>query len=466
MARKRNQQGQLIEEFDRYSYRWREYYINAATGKEKSRRKRDVLISKPCTREEALRLLAEKMHVVNHESRFAAPNRSVKPVRQRACLALKEDYFIERLSQRVAEKILPKLNSAIYSPEIKPGNFKPLSIATFAGFADKWKRDVMKHHEESTQELETRYIEKTLKPAFGQYQMQEITAETVQTWASGIRLGPKTIGNYVSTFKLMWKTAKTWGYVQHDPFEGLRLASFGAGNVYQFSAEEMKAIIHEAKGRYKLFLELLAKTGMRPGEAAGLRPEDLEGRLLKIRQTVYMGKIRPRKTKTKDSIRSFTISDQLAEKIRQHIAETGPNRHGLIFLNKDGCPINMDHFNQKILRTILERLGIWEQIKSSGVTRCGSYAFRHGVATELSRLAVPLKTIQERLGHSSGSEVTMQHYIHPASADDLKAADLMETLLSPKDEVKAAPATLGAIHMLLCDSCRDRIAAALQAKSG
>lgn len=64
--------------------------------------------------------------------------------------------------------------------------------------------------------------------------------------------------------------------------------------------------------------------------------------------------------------------------------------------------------------------------------RCGNYAFRHMNITELSRLGVPLKTIQKRVGHATGSDVTMEPYIHAVDADDLAAADALGALLSPK----------------------------------
>ncbi|WP_433966013.1 hypothetical protein [Tunturiibacter gelidiferens] len=43
-----------------------------------------------------------------------------------------------------------------------------------------------------------------------------------------------------------------------------------------------------------------------------------------------------------------------------------------------------------------------------------------------------MKTIQHRVGHSIGSDVTSEHYIHAVDADDMAAADALGALLSPK----------------------------------
>ena len=391
MARRRYQQGQLIDDKDRWCARWRE----------------DVILPSGSPMRKGDKLLKT--------------GEVLRRTRKWDVIATKRECPTKRLAQRKLEEFMRRINREDYTPA---------STETFSAFADRWKANVMIHHKESTQLEERRLIERVLKPEFGQYLLREINAEAVQRWVSGLKFAPKTVVNRASTFKLMWKTAKTWGYVQHDPFEGLRLPTLEDSNVYQFSAEEMMAIINEAKGWYKIFFELLAKTGMRPGEAAGLRPEDLDWRVITVKQSVWRGKTQT--TKTKNSVRTFVISDQLADKLRQHIAEN-KNERGLIFVNKIGRPINGDHFVDKVLNPILKRLGIWAKIKALGL-RCGNYAFRHGNMTELSRSGVPLKTIQARVGHAPGSKVTHKHYIHAVSADDVAAAEIMEGLLRPKQE--------------------------------
>lgn len=310
-------------------------------------------------------------------------------------------------------------------------DYQPSNSITFGQFARKWMDTVMVHHKPSTQKKEQGRIERVLIPQFGAVPLKDISAEMVQTWISGMKQGPKTVRNFKAILSSMWGTAKDWELVQHDPVSKAKLPPLMAPEVYRFSAEEMLAIINEAKGAYKLFLELLSHTGMRPGEAAALRPEDLEGRIVHVRQSVWEGRIQT--TKTPGSVRDFPISQRLADSLRQHIADSEPNRHGLIFVNRDGNPLKTGHFVDKILNPILKRLGIWEGIKAQGL-RCGNYAFRHGHITTMSRSGVPLKTIQARVGHAAGSEVTMQHYIGSVSQDELAAADIAEAILGPKTE--------------------------------
>lgn len=377
-ARRRFQHGSLKDEGDRWALRWREDILDPATGKVKRVRKWEVLS--------------------------------------------KQSFRTKREAQRELDRILQSVNAVDY---------KPVTSGTFEDFAGRWKSTVMIHHEQSTQDLETRYIEKNLKPIFGSYPLKDISAEAVQAWVSGLTVGPKTVRNYVATFKLMWKSAKTWGYVQHNPFDGLKLPKKKKAKVYTFSPEQMMAIINEATGRDRLIFEIFAFGGPRPGEQAGLRPEDLKGRVIHVYQAVYKGKIKD-SLKSENAEREFTIPEWLAEKIRAYIKETGPNRHGLIFVNKDGKPINTNHFNDKALKPILKRLGIWEKIPEG--TRCGNYAFRHGNISVQRNNGVPLATIQARVGHAPGSKVTDTHYVEADPQQNYAAADLLDMLLSPKGE--------------------------------
>lgn len=348
------------------------------------------------------------------------PDGTVKRVRKWDVLS-KKKYPTKRLAQRELDRILSTVNAQDH----------PTRTVAFSQFADSWMTKVMIHHEKSTQEVETRYIQKNLKPAFP-CEMREITAEMVQAWVSSLTVGPKTVRNYVATLKLMWKTAKAWEYVQHDPFAGLKLPKKRKSKAYTFSPEEMMAIVNEAKGRDKLIFEIFMFGGARPGEQAGLRPEDLQGNVLHIHQAVYKGKIKD-SLKSEFSERQCPVPDWLADKIRAYIEETGVNRHGLIFVNKDGNPLNTNHFNDKSLKPILKRLGIWEKVKASGA-RCGNYAFRHGNISVQRNNGVPLATIQARVGHAPGSAVTDRNYVEADPGQSHAAADLLDALLSAKKE--------------------------------
>jgi integrase len=73
------------------------------------------------------------------------------------------------------------------------------------------------------------------------------------------------------------------------------------------------------------------------------------------------------------------------------------------------------------LKPLLEKLGI---------RRGGLHAFRHGNATLMDRLGVPMKVRQQRLGHSD-AKMTLGTYTHVAGEDDVSIATRFCGILDP-----------------------------------
>jgi integrase len=365
----------------------------------------------------------------------ATANGVVKRVHKKQLLGTIEDFPTKRLAQRELERRLAPINNVEY---------RPASTTTFAQFAGKWKKEIMIHHKPSSQSSEESIIDVHLVPFFGEDLLRNIKAEKIQRFVNESENASKTIRNHISLLMTMWDMVNAWEYAQHNPFPRgtngrllIRMPRVVKGKGYNFTIEETLAIVDKAQGRWKTFFRMLAETGMRPGELAGLRDIDVGPRTIRIAQSVWQQVVQT--PKTENAIRTFATSASLAEEARQLIAGSVPNSYGLVFgtdkgrgkRNPGGRPLSMDNFRNRVLNPILKELGILAKVKALGV-RGGNYAFRHMNITELSRSGVPLKTIQKRVGHALGSDVTMEHYIHAVSADDIAAADMLGALLSPK----------------------------------
>jgi integrase len=379
LARRRYQNGQLINDGDRWIGRWRE----------------DVRM----------------------------PDDTVKRVRRKEVLASTAD-TTKRMAQRILSERLAGINSASY---------RPAWAGTFADFAGNWKKTVMIHHKPSTQASEKSHIKIHLEPAFGALRMREITAEVLQEWVSESKASVKTTRNLVATLQTMWGTAKAWGYVQHDPFEGLVLPKKVRPNTYSFTLDETVAIIQKAAEPWKTLFRIVAETGVRSGEVAGLRIEDFDPvRLtLSVRQSVWNRKIQT--PKSADSVRREPISPELAEAIEQVIKTWKPNKHRLIFAGRTGQPLQMIHFINRVFRPILDELGIRAKVDAMGIKQCGLHALRRMNGTQMDQQGVPLKTRQDRLGHADPS-TTLFHYTKPIDAASRRFADRMGALLAPAAE--------------------------------
>lgn len=386
MARRRHQDGQLINDGDRWIGRWREDVRGTDGVVRRVRREKILAATKTTTKRMAESILAECVRSVNQV------------------------------------------------------DYRPEWIGTFGDFADRWERTVLPEHKPSSQSSEKSVLRVHLKPAWGQLRMREMTTEALQAWVATKKRshGPKTIRNLIRTLSAMWSTATAWSYVQHDPFKGLVLPPIPKGGVYFFSVEEAQRIIDRAPAKWKLFFRILAETGIRPGELAGLLRSNCYPRSISVTQSVWARKVQ--EPKSADAVRTFTISGGLAKAIQDFILTSESNDYGLLFVtdrwrvqanaagrklrlnqHDGGKPLSMDTFRQRVLNPILDELGIRARVKAMGV-RCGNYAFRHLNATQMDQWGTPLKTRQKRLGHSDPS-VTLRHYTEAADADDLRVAD-------------------------------------------
>ena len=145
--------------------------------------------------------------VINKQGKLVRINR-------KEVLGTKSDFPTKKLALRELEGRIAPINSA---------NYRALRTATFAEFAEIWKNNALTQHKPSTQLAVRSQLKKWLLPYFGSYTMKDIGGQTVQVFIQRCSLAPKSCRNMVLTLRMMWSSANAWGYVSHDPFEGLVL---------------------------------------------------------------------------------------------------------------------------------------------------------------------------------------------------------------------------------------------------
>jgi len=325
-----------------------------------------------------------------------------------------KEYPTKRLAHRALEMRLVEVNSMTY---------KPRHTITFAEFVERWKQSILPQHKPSSQSSEKAHLS-TLIPAFGEMQLAEMSVEVLQIWVSKLKYAPKTIRNYVSTVRILWHTAKSWGYVSHDPFDGLRLPKRGLVIKPRLTAEQGRNIIRMASEPYKTMFWIVAETGIRGGEVCGLGVDDvdLDKSILKVWRSAWRGKLQT--PKTNNAVRHFPISENLAAHIRQYLqSDWKKNPDGLLFCTKTGKPLDNYNVVTWQLKPLLTAVGI------TNTRRMGLHAFRHGNGSVLDSIGAPLKVRMDRLGHAD-SETTFG-YTHAESADHRQVAAALGKIFDP-----------------------------------
>jgi integrase len=183
---------------------------------------------------------------------------------------------------------------------------------------------------------------------------------------------------------------------------------------------------------YALWL-LLVTSGLRPGEALGLKWSDVARNRVQVQRVLVptrKGSWRLEEPKTDRSRRVVVLPDSVARALQTHRRLQAEEKlrvgeayqdHGLVFAMPTGTPPNyrglvLSHFNP-----IMQRAGLAPR---------RVYDLRHTAATLLLVLGEHPKVVSERLGHSSVT-ITLDTYSHVLPDMQERAAAKLESLLSP-----------------------------------
>ena len=189
-----------------------------------------------------------------------------------------------------------------------------------------------------------------------------------------------------------------------------------AGDTYAYSLEEelqMLAILPEPAATV---VAVAAFTGARKGEIRGFSWGNYGGSEIRVEKSVWRSHVdEPKRPKSKGAI---PVISPLKVRLDQHWERAGKPSHGFIFSNAFGDPMNLEALAVDVIRPALEKNDLkWH----------GWHAFRRGLASNLHRLRVSDKVIQQILRHANVS-TTMNIYVKTVSADAANAMKNLETM--------------------------------------
>ena len=194
-----------------------------------------------------------------------------------------------------------------------------------------------------------------------------------------------------------------------------------------FTDEELRKILEVAEKReaaYRPIFLLLARTGMRPGEAFALQWPDLDftNRKILVERAFSDGELGTTKT---DNVRTVDMSQELAATLSslykareaQTLKEGWPEIPEFVFVNTAGNPMD----ERRV------RKGFARAMKKAEVSGHRLYDLRHTFATALLAKSAPITYVAAQLGHSKPS-TTLQFYAHWLPRPDAGFVDRLDAL--------------------------------------
>jgi site-specific recombinase XerD len=281
----------------------------------------------------------------------------------------------------------------------------------FSTFAKEWfDTYVVANNKYSEQVTKESVLRVHLKPFFGKMLLEDIDSKQIEIFkrkqqAKG--LNPKTINNHLTVLSKLLHNAIEWGEIDKIPL--IKCLKCAQKRIRFLSESECQLLLtDQTEPLWRDMIYVALNTGMRMGELKGMRWEDINFKqsVIHVRRNVVRGRVTSPKNYKSRSIPMTTHLDNHLYSSRQ--------KEGYVFEMTEDTPL-----------TDKECVGgLWRLCKRAGMEKMGWHILRHSFASHLVMRGVPLRHVQQLLGHSS---ITMtERYSHLAPSSLHEAMQVLE----------------------------------------
>ncbi|HIW33518.1 MAG TPA: site-specific integrase [Candidatus Paenibacillus intestinavium] len=309
------------------------------------------------------------------------------------------------------------------------------------GFAENGDEFVEKYFEEwlevfkrpnvkpITYSVQERNVRLNILPRWGNYRLKDITRVEYQKWINSLieKYSEGTIRRIQSIFSsAMHDAVHEFRIIRDNPIQRISIPrDVKTKEISFFNKDELVVFLesltitqknakYQLSKQYFYLFTLMARTGLRIGEALALNWSDLhEDKLIVNKTLVY-----PTNTtayistpKTKKSKREIKLDEYTVKILKQHslnqkqvilrYANYQSSKNGYMFHQHDG----------RWLRTNVVRDYFKVACERASVPILSPHALRHTHAVHLLEAGANIKYVSERLGHAS-IVVTADTYLH------------------------------------------------------
>lgn len=338
-------------------------------------------------------------------------------------------------SKQAAETAAKKIEAKLTLGDFSLLNEKPQR--PFDAYFQNWLDTYIKAHcKERTYDLYLREFEHYLLPRFGQKDINAITREEVKTLAYELLAQKKrrsTVKSILAPLHEMFNHAIEDGHATVNPaLRILRRSRTEAGEQQQkasfLTSEELGLLLRTCQEHFPTsypFVSLLARTGLRLGEAVGLQWGDIDfnGRFIEVRRTRSNWRITTPKS---GKGRRVDMSRQLAETLKALLVERKKEtlRKGWgevpewVFVSEEGTLLHESNFRHRVWGKLLAK---------AGLRHIRLHDLRHTFASLLIQNGESLAYVKEQLGHHS-IQITVDTYGHLVPGGNRQAVDKLDGL--------------------------------------
>ena len=319
--------------------------------------------------------------VVEHKDGRRERIRKVAPIQnKRAAEQYEREMRIELLEG-------PATRKEVEQPKVEAPKFAAFSDT----FIKTYAKTNNKPSEVATKEAA---LKNHLVPAFGKLRLDAIGPERIEAFKAEkleAKLSEKTINNFLTILRRILAVAADWGKIKSVPH--VRWLKVPPPEFDFLDFDEARRIVLAADPEWHAMIMLGLRCGLRQGELLALRWDEVDlvaGRVI-VKRSVARGIVgTPKSGKS----REVPLSDDALAALKAHRHLKGE----FVFCNERGGMLTRGECKHPL----------WRACKRAGLRRIGWHVLRHTFASHLAMRGVPLKAIQELLGHAT-IEMTMRY---------------------------------------------------------
>jgi integrase len=280
---------------------------------------------------------------------------------------------------------------------------------------------------DSTRARDSSCLRNLILPTFGERELASIRPNEIRRWVTDLQqLGyaATTIAKAYQILSRAFRVAVTDGLIPRTPCREIILPKDDRDERRFLTPTEAEDLADAIDGRYRAFVLTGTYTGLRFGELAALRTNDLDT----LRRTLRVDEQFSRQgswrmvsgpLKSKKAYRTIGIPAFLVEELAAHLAAYRSGSD-LIFSHAEGGPLDYNRFRRRH----------WQPaVKASVGDPCTPHDLRHTHVAMLIAEGQSPRYIADRLGHES-TRTVLDVYGHLYEGLDEAAMEGLERLRS------------------------------------
>ncbi|RNM12066.1 site-specific integrase [Nocardioides pocheonensis] len=328
---------------------------------------------------------------------------------------------------------------------------------TVEDFLNEWHSAVRSALRPSTWVNYRNYLDAYVIPVIGDTPLQDLDAVRLNLLYGHLLergrvkskggLSPKTVQNVHRMLHRAMRDAVKWGQLPRNYAEDAEPPRAPRPRPTVWTPEQLGAFVqHVRNDRFYALWLLVATTGLRRGELAGLQRHDIDFRTRTISpstpRVVVAGRAVESEAKTRSGVRNLALDPVTLEALRDYVVSWDTERDALgqdtqlLFVWPNGRPLHPDTITALF----------HQHCERAGLPRIRLHDVRHSYATAALKAGIPAKVISERLGHATAA-FTLQTYTHVIPGmDELAAEAIARMILTPAvADADAGGSILGSI---------------------